>query len=829
MKIDHTKEFDLAYRFATETNQNIFLTGKAGTGKTTFLKYLRQNSIKKTVVAAPTGVAAINANGVTLHSLFQLPFGIILPDLNFLSDPESSIHYHPLISKIHYSSEKLDLLRNIELLIIDEASMLASYILDAIDVILRYVRKRPESPFGGVQLLLIGDLHQLPPVVKRDDWEMLQDFYSSIFFFDSFVLRDNLPVVIELKEIFRQKDEKFIEILNGIRNNNITEENFRLLNSRLKRNFISRDNDGYITLTTHNYQSDEINRKKLKNLPSHTQIYQAEISGEFPENIFPAEAELELKIGAQVMFLKNDTEGKKYFNGKIGVITKLNQDAARVKCEDDFEEIDVKQSEWQNIRYAIDAETRELTEEVVGTFRQFPLRLAWAITIHKSQGLTFEKAVIDSEKAFAIGQVYVALSRRTSLEGLVLSSPVYRNFLGAHEDLHEWQNKNQHKNLAQLFIESRQKYILQELQNIFTWESWYIQLKELNEFLWENSIKISSEATEWIKGLLDKQKELSDISEKFNQTIIHLNKENILVENNDSLQKRIKDGASYFCDEISKWDVRFTNHPLSVDTKKLARKIDRWLEEISNSTQEILYNLNFCKHGFLLENYLKYRKSFTSPTKRMLSSYSKDKIASPSDEKIPHMELYLKLVELRSKIRNETSLPNYLIFNNSAIKNLCSSLPLTKDELLQVKGFKKAKADAYGDKIISLVKEYCRLKNIQPMQKEFKDKIESTHTLKSNSVLETVQLLRNGKNVEEIASESNLVISTIESHLALAIKQDMIQIEEIMPIDEARKISDYFPKKLNEIRLAAIKEKVPEDISYGKLRMVQAWLQMGKG
>ena len=193
MKIERTKEFDLAYRFATETNQNIFLTGKAGTGKTTFLKYLRQNSIKKTVVAAPTGVAAINANGVTLHSLFQLPFGIILPDLNFLNSPESSIHYHPLISKIHYSSEKLDLLRNIELLIIDEASMVASYILDAIDVLLRYVRRKPESPFGGVQLLLIGDLHQLPPVVKRDDWEMLQDFYSSIFFFDSFVLRDNLP------------------------------------------------------------------------------------------------------------------------------------------------------------------------------------------------------------------------------------------------------------------------------------------------------------------------------------------------------------------------------------------------------------------------------------------------------------------------------------------------------------------------------------------------------------------------------------------------------------------------------------------------------------
>ncbi len=828
IKIEHTKEFDLAFRFATETNENIFLTGKAGTGKTTFLKYLRQNSIKKTVVAAPTGVAAINANGVTLHSLFQLPFGIILPDLNFLRDAENSFIHHPLISKIHYSSEKLDLLRNIELLIIDEASMLASYILDAIDVILRYVRRKPESPFGGVQLLLIGDLHQLPPVVKRDDWEILQDYYSSIFFFDSFVLRDNLPIVIELKEIFRQKDEKFIEILNGIRNNDITEENFGLLNSRLLRNFRSNENDGYITLTTHNYQSDEINRKKLNNLPSRTHTYRAEIIGEFPEHILPVEAELKLKIGAQVMFLKNDTEGKKYFNGKIGVITNLNEDVVKVKCKDDFEEIDVKQSEWQNIRYILDAETRELTEEVIGTFRQFPLRLAWAITIHKSQGLTFEKAVIDAEKAFAIGQVYVALSRCTSLEGLILSSPVYRNFLGAHEDLLEWENKNQYKKLAQLFIESRQNYILQELQNIFTWKNWYFGLKELSEFLLENQIKISAEAIDWIKGLMKKQEELNDISEKFKQTIIRLNKKNLLVENNDNLQKRVKDGANYFYEEISKWNARFTNHPLSVETKKLARKIDRWLEEISYTVQEILYNLNFCKNGFLLENYLKSRKSFNTPAKRTLSSYSKDKLASASDEKIPHMELYHKLVELRKQIRKETSLPDYMIFNHTSLKNVCAYLPLTKDELLKVKGFKKAKADVLGDRIVSLVKEYCRLNNIEPSQKEFKDKIESTHTLKSNSVLETVQLFRQGKSIEEITNERNLVISTIESHFAKAITQNLIQIDEIMQIDEAKKIAEYFPKELNEVRLASIKEKAPENTTYGKLRMVLAWMQKDK-
>jgi len=726
MKIEHTKEFDLAYRFVTETNQNIFLTGKAGTGKTTFLKYLRQNSIKKTVVAAPTGVAAINANGVTLHSLFQLPFGVILPDLDFMRDAENSFINHPLISKIHYSSEKLDLLRSIELLIIDEASMLASYILDAIDVILRYVRRKPESPFGGVQLLLIGDLHQLPPVVKKEDWEILHDFYSSIFFFDSFVLRDNLPIIIELKEIFRQKDQKFIEMLNGIRNNNITEENFRLLNSRLQRNFIPKDNDGYITLTTHNYQSDEINRKKLNNLSSRTHIYQADIIGEFPENIFPAEAKLELKSGAQVMFLKNDTEGKKYFNGKIGVITKLDGDIIRVKCKNDLDEIDVKKSEWQNIKYKMDAETRELTEEIIGSFNQYPLRLAWAITIHKSQGLTFEKAVIDAEKAFAIGQVYVALSRCTSLEGLILSSPVYKNFLGAHKDLQAWQNKNRETNLTQLFIESRQNYILEELQNIFTWKNWYYELKDLNDILLENRIKISSEAVSWIRSLMEKQKEIYEISEKFKQMIIHLSKENLLVEKNDPLQKRIKDGANYFYNEISKWDEQFFNHPLSVTTKKLARKIDGWLEVISYILQEILQKIGYCRNGFLLEEYLKSRKFLVGKVKQIKSSYTKDK------------------------------------------------------------------------------------------------------TLKLNTAAETVKYLREGKSIEQIAEVRKLVISTVESHLAQAIKNNFIQIGEIIPIDEARKISEYFSNDLDNVRLAQIKEKAPKEITYGKLRMVLAWLQKGK-
>ena len=726
MILKHTGEFDLAYRFVNETNKNIFLTGKAGTGKTTFLKYIRETCLKKSVVAAPTGVAAINARGVTLHSLFQLPFGIIIPELDLIGTANITAKYHPLLSKIRYNKEKLNLLWSIDLLIIDEASMVASYTVDAIDSILRYVRRKPEQSFGGVQILFIGDLYQLPPVVKKEEWEILQQYYSSIFFFDSFVLRDNIPVIIELKEIFRQKDDKFIEILNGIRDNNISEGNFKLLNSRLKRNFLPLYNEEYITLTTHNYQSDEINQKKLSGIHEHSNIFYAEVTGEFPEHTFPAEKELRLKTGAQVMFLKNDNEGKKYFNGKIGIVTELDEGYIKVKCQDDLYEIEVKKSQWENIKYQIDPETKVITEEVLGTFIQYPLRLAWAITIHKSQGLTFNKVIIDAARAFTAGQVYVALSRCTSLEGLILKSPVYRNFLGAHKDFKEWENKNWDTNLLQLFTVARQDFILEELTNIFTWKNFYYEIKALNELLQENQTNINDESIPWIRKLIDKQKELNEITDKFKQTIIKLNKRNSFMEENELLQQRIKDGANYFYNELIKWIDCFYNHPLSIDTKKLSRKVDSKLEEIDLIIAEILQRIEYCKNGFLPDDYLKNMRSFNT------------------------------------EIDTESS--------------------------------KKIKS-TYRKKI------------------------------KQNTVLETIEYLHKGKNIEQIAFERNLTVGTIESHIAKAIKQDLLQLEEVMSIEEARNIAKHFPGNLDEFRLAPIKEKLPPEISYGKLRMVLAWLQ----
>ncbi len=624
MVIKQTAEFDLTYRFITETNQNIFLTGKAGTGKTTFLKYVRANTMKECVVAAPTGVAAINARGVTLHSLFQLPFGMILPSQEYSFNRES-IKRHPLLSKLRYSREKVELLRNLDLLIIDEASMVASYIVDAIDTILRYIRKSHHRPFGGVQVLFVGDLYQLPPVVKRDGWEILREYYSTIFFFDSFVLRENPPVIVELKEIFRQQDVGFIEILNGIRDNNISEENFNILQSRLTNDFVPTDEEEYITLTTHNHQADEINHMKLISIQGEVHRYRAEVINDFPENAYPAEDVLELKIGAQVMFLRNDTEERKYFNGKIGTVTGLGESFIRVKCKDDADEITVKKSEWENVRYKLDPITREITEEVLGSFVQYPLRLAWAITIHKSQGLTFDKVVIDAQKAFTKGQVYVALSRCTSLEGLILKTPVGRNYLGGHSDFIRWQDDNLSKNLPLKFAESRQNYMLDEINDIFTWTGWYHALFEMNEYIKENQDKINQDSLDWISSLSKKQAVLYEVSKKFRQVIVNLSKGYPLVEQNEELQKRLKEGAEYFYDELFKWRDLFINHPITSETKKISSVIDDHLVSINRLLEDILDRIGFCRNGFTMSEYLQYVPPAVQRTKNIRSSYSPKK------------------------------------------------------------------------------------------------------------------------------------------------------------------------------------------------------------
>ena len=385
------------FRFATElvnqSSRNIFLTGKAGTGKTTFLKYIRESCPKQIAVVAPTGVAAINAGGVTIHSFFQLPISPFIPETKgFTNKNNDQNNPHSLLSRQRLTSEKKKVLQELELLIIDEISMVRCDTMDAIDLVLRHVRNRHHKRFGGVQVLFIGDMYQLPPVIPEQEWSVLSEYYNSPYFFDSHVIKEDQPVCIEFNKIYRQSEEKFINLLNRVRNNELDAEGMNLLESRHKPLFRRNKQGGYIILTTHNYKADSTNANELQQLNGKLFSFQAEITGEFSEKAYPADEMLQLKEGAQVMFIKNDSEkSKRYFNGKIGIVTKLGEEKIFVQCKDEPDEIEVKKEKWENIRYTLNKNTRRLDEEILGSFTQYPLRLAWAITIHKSQGLTFEK------------------------------------------------------------------------------------------------------------------------------------------------------------------------------------------------------------------------------------------------------------------------------------------------------------------------------------------------------------------------------------------------------------------------------------------------------
>lgn len=422
----HLQPAELAARFINHTARHIFLTGKAGTGKTTFLRNIVAHTHKKAVIVAPTGIAAINAAGVTIHSLFQLPFGAYVPRITPEQELPSGVHYNTpksIVRHLNMNSIKRRILLDLELLIIDEVSMLRADLLDAIDMVLRYVRKNNAQSFGGVQLLFIGDLYQLPPVVKNQEWELLGRFYQSAFFFDALALQSNPPIYIELEKIYRQADETFIRLLNNLRNNISTEEDFLLLKSYYKEHYKSSPNDNYITLTTHNSKADRMNRDHLKALQGKSFFYHANIEREFAEGAYPIEKTLELKIGAQVMFIKNDPKGEmRFFNGKLAIVTNLGSDFIEVLPDGNKYPLVLDQYSWKNIRYTTNKTTNEIEEEEIGTFTHYPLKLAWAITVHKSQGLTFDKAIIDIGDAFAPGQIYVALSRLRSLDGLVLTS-----------------------------------------------------------------------------------------------------------------------------------------------------------------------------------------------------------------------------------------------------------------------------------------------------------------------------------------------------------------------------------------------------------------------
>ncbi|MEZ0452685.1 helix-turn-helix domain-containing protein [Sphingobacterium thalpophilum] len=512
--------FMQAVAFVNQTNQNLFITGKAGTGKTTFLKYIREHSYKKMAITAPTGVAAMNAGGTTLHSLFWLPFGTFVEDYELRWDEQDSHIYNKsrLFSTIKLTKQRRAILQELELLVIDEVSMVRADTLDAINVILQSVR-RDMRPFGGLQVLFIGDLYQLPPVVKDTEWTILRDHYSSVFFFNAKVLRDNPLVMLELNKIYRQQDEGFISILNAIRNNQCTSDMLTTLNSYYQQDFVPKDDEQYITLTSHNRIADEINSAKLASLPGRMLNLKAVVKDDFAQGAYPAEETLSLKLGAQVMFIRNDSgDERKYYNGKIGTVKDIDtvHGTVTVAFPDGSDPVTVKRETWENIRYNYDKGQDQIKEEVLGTFSQFPLRLAWAITIHKSQGLTFDKAIIDAGTSFAAGQVYVALSRLTSLEGLVLKSIIPPYAIRTDYQVVEFAQRAQSQtNIQEILEQCQRSYLGQILMNGFRWDGLLTETSELLKSLDDRNIDGKEKAVEVFQQLVGQLQTQEKVAHKF--------------------------------------------------------------------------------------------------------------------------------------------------------------------------------------------------------------------------------------------------------------------------------------------------------------------------
>ncbi|MEX0915647.1 MAG: AAA family ATPase, partial [Wenzhouxiangellaceae bacterium] len=589
----HNPELQLARDFVRHTRNNIFLTGKAGTGKTTFLHSLKRDTPKRMIVTAPTGVAAINAGGVTLHSFFQLPFGPQVPGSN--------------IQQRRFSKEKINIIKGLDLLVIDEISMVRADLLDCVDAVLRRYKHR-ERPFGGVQLLMIGDLHQLSPVVKDDEWQLLKPYYDSCYFFSSHALKQTDMVSIELKKIYRQSDADFIELLNRVRDSRLDPATLQTLNARYQPDFQPGRDDDYITLTTHNRKADQINERQLQALSSKPFNFTAGIEGDYPAHSFPTSETLVLKKGAQVMFVRNDTSAeKRYFNGKIGKIVRLDGERVIVQCPDDEREIPVEPVTWENIKYTLNEKTRDITEEVIGTFTQFPLRLAWSITIHKSQGLTFERAIIDAQAAFSHGQVYVALSRCRTFEGMVLSSPLSPGVVKTDASVAQFvDSASRNPPTQEQLTRARIIYQQQLLLECFDFRPLASSLTKLSRLVLDNRTLIESSAIEPMQNV-EKQvtAEIVTVADKFKRQLQSLFKHNIVPEDDPHQQERAQKASRYFTEKLQSELIPWaTGFGFETDNKEIGKQINKALAALRRQLAIKSAALQSCRDGFTTGSYL---------------------------------------------------------------------------------------------------------------------------------------------------------------------------------------------------------------------------------
>lgn len=720
MKIEKDKEFLLAEKYVQETGVSVFLTGKAGAGKTTFLRHIVDETTKRCAVVAPTGVAAVNAGGVTIHSFFQLPLCPYLPDVKELVTEYQIPEKYRSMRK-----DRVRLLRTLDLLVIDEISMVRADLMDAVDATLRRYR-RNDKPFGGVQLLMIGDIQQLPPVVTDADKPFMDKVYPSSFFFNSKALRKLDYITIELTKIYRQRDAEFMDILNDVRSGMPGHATLEKLNRRYDPGFMPPENEHWIRLTTHNYQADAVNKAKMDALQEKAFTFEALIEGNFLENAYPADTSLTLKKGAQVMFTKNDSSGKKlYYNGKIGTVTALDPEI--IVTDEDGNEIVVQQEKWENVKYEISGEDNEIMAVSDGSFTQYPLRHAWAITIHKSQGLTFDRVIIDAGKAFSFGQVYVALSRCRTLEGIVLSSPVSRNCTFTNQEVAAFESTYTSAERAEAELgRCRQDYFTEELCGAFNLKRLAFLYGKLNDIWQKDLVKLypalagtfaalpdsSSDGTAYFNGL-------AEVGTRFQKQIRWIVSRDGMDKTDGALAERLRKASGYFYGCLS--GLAKTAATLSLveiensDIKKIFKAAnENFLKELRF---RLLVYMDIPAEGFSLKRYARIRTECELEQFTTLKSLAKSLTAITGDaddaargdsrkQESRNPEALEALIAWRKEKSSEQKIAPYMVLQQKTLLQISNNLPESREELLQADGFGKVKWEKYGNELLRLLRPF---------------------------------------------------------------------------------------------------------------------------
>ena len=810
------QKLDFVEELVLYTDSHIFLTGKAGTGKTTFLKNLPLKTYKRMVVVAPTGVAAINAGGQTIHSFFQLPFGPQLPE-NALGKTYNAKSLAAQYQKLN--KKKINLMRSLDLLIIDEISMVRADVLDAIDAVLRRVR-RSQKPFGGLQLLMIGDVHQLAPVAKPEEWEVLSPYYDTPYFFGSQVLKKAPYVCVELEHIYRQHDEDFITLLNKVRNNRMDAECVRLLNTHFKPDFRPKDEEGYITLTTHNYQADQINESKLAAIKEKPLTFKADVHGTFPENTYPTKEELVLKVGAQVMFVKNDPNPEKaFYNGKIGRLVGYDEKEGTVTVESDGERITVPKLKWQNMEYTINADNQDIEEKEIGSFSQIPLRLAWAVTIHKSQGLTFDKVIVDAGQAFAHGQVYVALSRCTSLEGLVLKTRISSNALVNDYSVDQFVEHLPEKEPTQEKVDQlRHDCELETMLELIDFDGIYKDFGKLMKVIYDNDTLFEGTIIQDLSGRRNKiHEELCQVGIKFESQVRKLHDQLPSCEQNPTLQERLTKGVAYFDKHLKAIAAGLFDLPFKTDNQAVNEQLTEALKLLKEDMYLKGCCLEACKDGFTIRKYQK-----TKSVKAIEAEKSGKKKVEIKFEPSKNGGLYSILLSWRAARASADDVPASNIAPIRTLKAIATEKPVTLSELRAIEGMGTKRIRNYGAEILDIV---LRFIGKDPQATDIGDLSQVT---KKRQIGDTYRITKglfdNGLSVEAIAKERGLAISTILGHLVHYVEEGTLKASQIIDKEKYNEILEYFESTFDP-QINTAREVLGPEYQYSEIKAVLVELQ----